>query len=170
MTARRKNASDTHSILSDIAVAKLRSSGIEPAVALGAGIYSVEDARAQVHPEFATGPALVFQYYDVAGDPIFFTRDGELLQFVRVRYLGDPPVTGFAKRAPQRYAQLRGSGVHAYFPRVSGIDWAKIASDPAINLVITEGELKALSLCARDIAAIGLGGVDCFVQKQEQVS
>lgn len=37
--------------------------------------------------------------------------------------------------------------------------WAQIADDPAIALVITEGELKAACACKLGIATIGVGGV-----------
>ncbi len=154
--------------LSDLAIAKLHSSAIAKDIALTAGILSVEDAKAEVHDEFASVPALVFQYYDIAGNLVFFERDGELLQFVRVRYLADPPAKSFIKRVSQRYAQLRGSGVHAYFPQVPGIDWRATAADPSVALAIVEGELKALKLCAEGLPAIGIGGVDCFLRKPEQ--
>jgi hypothetical protein len=77
--------------LSDLAIAKLRSSGISLEAAIAAGIYSVENAKEEVHEEFAGVPALIIPYFDVHGEPLFFERDGELFQFVRVRYLADPP-------------------------------------------------------------------------------
>jgi hypothetical protein len=58
--------------LSDLAIAKLRSSGILPEAAVAAGIYSVENAKTEVHEEFAALQALVFRYYDCHGKPIFF--------------------------------------------------------------------------------------------------
>jgi hypothetical protein len=153
--------------LSDLAIVKLRGSGISEDSALAAGIFSVANAKAEVHEEFAALPALVFQYYDTNGNLVFFERDGEYLQFVRVRYLTKPTAKSFIERKPQRYAQLRGSGVHAYFPRVPGFDWRVIAADTNVNLGITEGELKALKGCLEGFATIGIGGVDCFLRKPE---
>ncbi|MFT3810076.1 MAG: DUF3854 domain-containing protein [Micropepsaceae bacterium] len=140
---------------------KLASSGISTADALRAGLYSVEDASEEVHREFAPVPALVFPYFDLDGAPVIFERGGEFLPFVRVRYLSAPPQRGFVKQKPQRYAQLKGSGARAYFPPV--LPWRKIADDPGIPIVYTEGELKALCACSRGIPTIGLGGVDSFV-------
>jgi hypothetical protein len=158
--------------LSDLAVAKLASSGISPEAAFAAGIYSVENAKVEVHEEFNALPALVFQYYDENGNLVFFERDGELLQYVRVRYLKEPPATGFVApnivRKRPKYFQLKRSGVYAYFPKVAGFNWRAIADDPTVNVVWTEGELKSLAGCLAGVATIGLGGVDCFLRKPEQ--
>lgn len=89
--------------LSDRAIAKLHTSGISEADAVAAGIFSVENAKEDVHAEFDAAPALVFPYYAVHGNPIFFERDGEFLPFVRVRYLSEPPAVGFVRR-PAHFA------------------------------------------------------------------
>ena len=155
--------------LSDLAIAKLRSSGISKADAMAAGIYSVENAKTEVHGEFAALPALVFPYYDVRGNPIFFERDGEILQFVRLRYLVDFPDQGFKERKPLRYVQYRGSGVHAYFAKIPGYDWSAIAADPSVPVAIVEGELKALKACIERLPTIGICGVNSFLRKRESV-
>jgi hypothetical protein len=97
----------------------------------------------------------------------FFERDGEFLQFVRLRYLVDLPTEGFKERKPRRYVQHRASGVHAYFARLPGYNWAAIADDPTVAVAIVEGELKALKACIEGLPTIGIGGVDCFLRKRE---
>ena len=149
---------------SELALDKLASSGITPEQASAAGLYSVENAKADVCAEFLQAPALVIPYFDRAGAPILFERDGEHIPFVRIRYLAEPAVRGFKKLKPQRYAQLKGSGVHAYFPRIR--DWQEIAANPDVPVVIVEGELKALKACIEGVPTIGLGGVDNFRTKQ----
>ena len=149
---------------SELALHKLASSGITPRQATAAGLYSVENAKADVCAEFLQAPALVIPYFDRAGVPIFFERDGERISFLRIRYLAEPAVRGFTKLKPQRYAQLKGSGVHAYFPRIR--DWQEIAANPDVPVVIVEGELKALKACIEGVPTIGLGGVDNFRTRQ----
>lgn len=157
---------DQQPVLSSLALAKLASSGISETDAIAAGLYSVANARGEVHPEFKQAPALVIPYFDVRGAPVLFERDGNMVPFVRVRYLAEPVAKGFTKAKPQRYAQLRGSGTQAYFPRVAGIDWEEVLRDTSIGLVIVEGELKALKGCLSGLATIGLGGVDNFRSRQ----
>jgi hypothetical protein len=79
--------------------------------------------------------------------------------FFRARALKTPEPT---PKKFGKYTQPAGSGVCAYFPRVSPIDWAKVLSDPSFLLLITEGELKAAKACRESYATIGLGGVHNF--------
>ena len=58
--------------LSDLAIAKLHSSAIAKDIALTAGILSVEDAKAEVHDEFASVPALRFPILRHRGQSGFF--------------------------------------------------------------------------------------------------
>lgn len=167
MTNNARTKFEAYYGLSDAAVSKLLSSGICEEAASAAGIYSVENAKQEVHDEFLAQPALVFPYFDKCGNVILFERDGARIPFVRVRYLYVPQPVGFTRKAQQRYAQLRGSGVHAYLPKGQGINWEEVFQDTGVNLVITEGELKALKGCQEGIATIGVGGVDCFQHKVE---
>ena len=51
----------------------------------------------------------------------------------------------------------------AYFPPV--LDWHEIKRSKKHDVVITEGEVKALSACLHDIPTIALSGVNCFINK-----
>ena len=160
--------------LSDLAIEKLHSSGISEDDALAAGLYSVDDSEAEVHEEFAAVPGLVIPYFDTSGQPVYFERDGEFLQFIRIRYLENPPpkprAGGFAapsRKPPPKYIQYKESGTRAYFPRVSELDWSAIAADHNTPVAIVEGEFKAIKLCIEGLTAIGIGGVDSFLHKVE---
>jgi hypothetical protein len=128
-------------------------------VAAGAGIGTTTNA-ARVIPGCQKRAALVIPYYDpIAGAPM--TWSGH--DFMRVRYLGNETTGNFVKaKKPQRFAQAKGSPVFAYFPRGTSIRWQDVLPDPAVPLVFTEGEFKALSGCAHDVPVIALGGVDSF--------
>jgi hypothetical protein len=57
-----------------------------------------------------------------------------------------------------RYWQPAHSGVHLYLPRL--IDWPAVMADYRRELIIAEGEFKAVSaIHILDIAACGIGGV-----------
>jgi hypothetical protein len=135
-----------------------------------AGIYWVEDASL-VYPDFKRQPASVLPYYhptkadaDGMAEPIYFERDGEKTQFVRVRYLTDDELKMSGSKR-HRYTQPGGSGVHAYFS--PQIDWRTLAADTASPIIITEGEKKALAACELGYPVIGLGGVFNFKDKAD---
>src|SRR4051812_24263918 len=78
--------------LSPLAVADLARSGISPEQAASLGMFSVENARADLNSlEFREQAAIVLPYYNISGDIMHFERDGQRLPFCRVRYLGEPP-------------------------------------------------------------------------------
>jgi hypothetical protein len=136
---------------------KLLSSGIPLLIATKAGIKVTPPARL-AEMRSAGGVAMTIPYYDIKGKPTGFER---------YRWLRNPPATGFSKQAkdpkkPERYWQEAGTGVHAYFPPNAGTDWAATAQDESESLIITEGELKALSASFCGYAAIGLGGVSSW--------
>lgn len=139
--------------------------GIPADLADTAGIYAVANARSEIDPQFDPVPAIIFPYRTLDGELDLIQIDEAELPFYRVRYLGEPP-SGFIKRKSPRFGQLKGSGVHVYLPPL--FDWRVIATDPSIHLVITEGECKALSLAARDVPAIGLGGVDAIWRRIDE--
>lgn len=78
--------------------------------------------------------------------------------FFRLRLLGTAP--GFALEKPLRYLQPPHSGVHAYLPRVDGVNWLELLLNPDQPLLITEGEIKALAATLAGFPTIGLGGVE----------
>lgn len=150
------------------ALRDLERSGLTAENAEFAGIYSVKSAR-DVYAEMEDEPALVLPYYDPWSDDVMtFRRDGEILDFARVRYLGDPPKQrSFTKVKKQRYGQPSRSGVHPYFPVVPDFDWREVAEETGTPLVITEGEKKALRSCLAGVPTIGLGGVYNFMSDGE---
>lgn len=148
---------------SQLALDKLKSSGISPAIACAAGLFSVDNAKRELDPEFLAHPALVIPYFDLRGGAVMFIRGGTPTQFVRVRYLDH---RAGADGAHPKYMSFRASGVRAYFPKGTAVDWPNVAADASRPIVITEGELKALKACSLGVPTIGLGGVDSFTAKE----
>ncbi len=95
----------------------------------------------------------------------YFARDWKRrTDLVRVRLLGEP--VGWARYAGAslpKYLQPLDSPVGAYFPPVG--DWTKLLEDRTRRLVITEGELKAITASWVGIPTIGLGGVWSYGRK-----
>ena len=153
------------------AIQDLARSGISEKDADIAGIFSADSAKSEIYEEMHDAPALALPYHDPwTGDLIEFERDGEVWEFARVRYL-DPPrrKQGFKKSKPQRYGQPKGSGVHPYFPIVEGWDWLDVIGDSRQEIVITEGEKKALAGCLSGFATLGLGGVSNFLERADLI-
>ena len=122
-------------------------------------------------PGFAQAPALVLPYPNPWGGPGTWltysgTGGGEAI-FSRARYLPAlEPRRGFGKQAkPIRYAQGAGTPVMAYLPTAPDVDWPAIADDVSRPIVVTEGELKALSAALRGYPCLALGGVFSFTRK-----
>lgn len=98
----------------------------------------------------------------------YFDLKGKPTKFYRVRYVEDTR-KGFGKAAglkPLRYTQPKGTQSEVYFPPVD-VNWAAIAEDVDIPVVVTEGEIKAACACKHGIATIGLGGVWSFQSKKQ---
>ncbi len=92
----------------------------------------------------------------------YFGLDGKPTGFRRWRYVEDLR-NDFQRKAGAkqlRYVQLADSPVEAYFPPFA--DWRKIAKDPSVAVVFTEGELKAACVTRHIAPCIGLGGVYSF--------
>ena len=62
--------------------------------------------------------------------------------------------------ADRKYTQRVGSGVHPYFPALPGLE-----AQP--DLVIVEGEFKAIALCEAGVRAIGISGFYGFQHEGE---
>lgn len=115
----------------------------------GAGIGITEDAK-NVDSTFYQRPALVLTYHDPSGEPTAFKR---------VRYF-DPPEIGGLRKKTIRYQQPKGTAPEVYLPRVAGHDWRAVLADPQQPIIITEGEIKALSVMSNtNVPTMGLGGV-----------
>ncbi|HKV83225.1 MAG TPA: DUF3854 domain-containing protein [Ktedonobacterales bacterium] len=121
-------------------------------------MFSVEDASA-VHPDFKAIPALVMPYFDASGEVMTWGADAQ--PFCRVRYLDPPAQRGFVATKPQRYAQPKGSGCHAYFAPI--VDWRAVRDDPRQPVVLTEGEKKGLAGVLQGFPVVALGGVYNFM-------
>lgn len=96
----------------------------------------------------------------------YFELDGKEMGWKRWRYLADSrtPLERLAHKKERRYVQAPNTLPRFYFPPLK--DWARIAEDPRIKIVITEGELKA-ACCTKLVApCIGLGGVFSFRSKK----
>ncbi len=92
----------------------------------------------------------------------YFELNGRATKFWRFRFL-ERTNEGFAALTDKkelRYLQPKRSINELYIPPI--IDWIRVAADPTMPIVITEGELKAACACAVGIPTIGLGGVWCF--------
>ncbi len=92
----------------------------------------------------------------------YFDLDGKQSKFWRFRYLEDTR-KGFDVlngRKELRYVQPGGGVNEVYLAPF--LDWRKIAENPTIPIIITEGELKSAASTKAGLPAIGLGGVWCF--------
>jgi hypothetical protein len=148
--------------VSSLALSDLARSGISAAQASTAGIGVVASAKI-ICDEYAPAPALVIPYLDMHGNHLE-------PPFARIRYLADPPTKNgnpFKAPKPQRYAQPANSGVHAYFPQGTRVEWDVVAASGDHPLLIVEGEKKALSAAHAGFATVGLGGVYNFLTQGE---
>lgn len=140
-----------------LALRKLKASGLTPQdfKALRCKALLGSQVRALDLPAY---PALQLPYFDLRGKPT---------SFYRLRYLVDVPTKNGAD--PLRYIQLPGTLNEVYLPPLLSSSWAKIATNPDVSLVITEGELKAAAACKAGVPTLGLGGVWCFKSASRQL-
>lgn len=93
----------------------------------------------------------------------YFAPDGRELPMFRYRFFDVEQKSGFLKGAKQpKYAQPLHTDPEVYFPRIKGVEWLEIVSDPSVSLVITEGELKSACATKMGYTTIGVGGVYNF--------
>jgi len=116
-------------------------------------------------PEMASTSLKVLPAHRAGFAIPYFDLDGKETDFYRYRYLEYGTESGFSaliadQKKQLRYAQPPDTVNELYLPPL--VDWAGIALDPTIGIVITEGELKAACGCKHGIPTIGLGGVWCF--------
>jgi uncharacterized protein DUF5906/uncharacterized protein DUF3854 len=133
-------------------VGKLATSclGADDARALGFAPAPPEELGELGHPRKM---AFVLPYFGV---------DGRRTGFRRYRYLEDTrsSMERQTEAKPARYVQPPDTLPEAYFPPL--VDWRRIAEDPSVPLVVTEGELKAACCTKAGRPCIGLGGVHSF--------
>jgi hypothetical protein len=126
----------------------LQRSGLSDEQIRAAGLYSESNPATVVKllkwgiTDIALGPCLVFPFVGASGE--------------RTNYCRLKPTTPRKKDGKLvRYESPKGIPNRAYFPPGT----TKVLADPAVPLVITEGEKKALKADQDRIPAIGLVGV-----------
>lgn len=133
----------TQPVLHPDALADLRGSGLSDATIGRCGMYSVRPADLKECPISGVEHALAFSYFGIDGTP-------SNLQRWKLFYEGNPG-------DKPKYWQPKGSDPLPYFPPL--VDWARIASDPTVPLLISEGEKKSLASCQHGLPCIGIAGV-----------
>ncbi|TXH51671.1 MAG: DUF3854 domain-containing protein [Desulfurellales bacterium] len=105
-------------------------------------------------------------FYDIAGEPLMvFHTAGGYLPYRRARLLDYYDPSG----GSGKYKSYKGSGVCLYLPHNQGRPdyWVDLAHDPTRAIVITEGELDAISGHARGLPCMAVAGVSMFLEKKK---
>lgn len=131
--------------------ASLLELGINRGDALAAGIFSVtaEQAKELIGYEYS---GIAFIYFNESGSSIETFEDGR--PYIRLKTdHGDP-----------KYLGRKGERIRAYFPRVP------LKRRPKKNrLLFTEGEKKALASTLNGFYTIGISGVNCFSNEENDL-
>jgi hypothetical protein len=149
----------------------LNKSGLRPETIAASGVYSESDpdrvkellgGYLSAKSARAMGPCLAFPFLDADGNPMtWLPAEGECEEprpFIRLK--PDKPRKRDGK--PVKYESPLGSGNHIYIPPGVGA----LLSDPAKELVIVEGEKKALAGTQDGFPTIGLSGVWNWAMKR----
>lgn len=94
----------------------------------------------------------------------YFDMDRRPIKYSRVRFIQNKKKRFSKTEGTHRYSQPANSAPHVYLPPY--FSWRKVANDPSIPIVITEGEKKAASACKAGIVCLALGGVWSFLSKK----
>lgn len=89
----------------------------------------------------------------------YFDLDGTSNGYYRDRFVNNPLPKGKGGK-PLRYVGPEGKPPRLYLPPMT--DWRKVARDPSVELLVTEGEKKAAAATKAAFPTIGLGGVWCW--------
>jgi hypothetical protein len=133
----------------------LEARGVDLKYAKAAGLAASGKKTVKAMGFYPVGDGILIPYFNPFTD--------KALELRRVRYL--PP-----DDKERRYSQPKGSGVEAYFVPGGCVDWKRILSDPKAPLHITEGEIKAIAACKAGFTTIGLGGVNSYHGKSEELT
>jgi hypothetical protein len=154
-------------------LADLRASGLTDATIAAAGLYCERDGDRvrdvlggwmSVRTARQLGPCLAFPYLDAAGQLMTFTAgDGRDRPFVRLKP-AKPRADAKNKGRTIKYEAPAGAPCRAYFPP----DSRAALADPAVPLLVTEGEKKALAADQHGLPCVGLGGVWAWVVRRER--
>lgn len=136
--------------LTDEHAEKLLKSGIDREAACYAGIFSVTADEAFQWTGHRHG-GLLYPYLQPNGN---LMRWGDGKPFARLN--PDNP------KVP-KYLSPAGAGLAVYIPRAKSIEWTEgDRFKSGLNLIVTEGEKKALAAAIHGFHALGLGGIDCW--------
>jgi hypothetical protein len=160
----------THEEARRLFVEKLRSSCLTPKDAdrYGVALVQTGDAQRRGYPVASAVSfwSIEFAYAGLGGKPL---EDPPGHPYLRWRRLG--PVMGPWRSKGEedvpKYLQPRNTAPHPYL--TPGLPWREVAANPHADLIITEGELKALCLNKYGRTTIALGGVDSFRSKKLEI-
>ena len=170
----------THKMLNSDAKNYLFERGIGEKTALDLGYFTVSKVEAQklLNQDIS---GLAITYYDIDRKPVGyrlrpFQRDWNIYGKKRDKTLkakGELPKFLSKPKPAKKYdeetetlivAEPEAQRINkAYFCPV--LDWREIQQKTSIDIVITEGEVKATSACLNDIPTIALAGVDGWKNK-----
>lgn len=146
--------------LKSLAQAKWRSSGLTDAHAKKLRLQGLSGERTKAM-------AMNFKFADSLLIP-YFKLNGKPSSFFRVRYLGKLPGWDGMSSHPQRYDQPARTLNEVYLPPLmKDRTWEQVSKDASIEVLITEGELKAAAGTAAGFPTMGLGGVDTWQAKKQ---
>ncbi|NQT14148.1 MAG: DUF3854 domain-containing protein, partial [Planctomycetes bacterium] len=139
--------------------AQLAASGIPPEEAARRGIQSWDEDQVQTYLGRAkpVGPGLALAYPDPVNGGFLKCPaggNGSEIDFVRIR-LDDPSRALDSDEKPAKYLSRRGSGQQPYILREVA---DAIRANPEAQILLVEGEKKALSATLHGVPAIGLAG------------
>lgn len=149
------NSSPATSIgqVSDLHLNQLAASGIPPHLAFEVGISSAgaEEVQRLLNRKTPVGSGLLIPFHDPRTGEALKTDDGQ--EFVRVR-LDDPSLATDRAGNICKYLTRRGAGQYPYITART----ARAIREGAPEIILVEGEKKALSAIAHGIVAVGLTG------------
>ncbi len=168
---------DATTLLTPAHLADLRASGLSDASIAAAGFRSCSDAALLARllkyksqqPARDLGSCLLIPFREPSGSQMTHAGlDHAPVSYVRVKPERSPEFTDEAtgKKRLAKYLTAKGAPVRVYFPHGLPPDLAdptacRVLSED-YDLIVTEGEKKALKAVQEGFPAIGLTGVWCF--------
>ena len=159
----------THKMLNSDAKNYLFERGIGEKTALELGYFTVSKTEGKdlIHQDIG---GLAITYYDIDKNPIAyrlrpFKRDWNIAINTRDYYLenkGELPK--FLSKPKGKSENLEDQRINkAYFS--TAIDWKKVQQKSSIDILITEGEIKASLACLSGVPTIALAGVSSIYNR-----
>lgn len=159
----------THKMLNNDAKTYLLERGIVEKTALDLGFFTVSKTEGKELINQDIG-GMAITYYDIDKKPIAyrlrpFKRDWNIAIDTRDYYLenkGELPK--FLSKPKGKSENLDDQRINkAYFS--TAIDWKKVQQKSSIDILITEGEIKASLACVSGIPTIALAGVNSIYNR-----